>query len=151
MIVVAVHGEDEMEVPAGLVEQTARRVLEDAGRTEAEVSVTFLDDPTIRDLNREYLGHDWATDVLSFDLSGAPGPDPEEPPPLLADLYIGAERARAQALERGLDPAEEVVRLTVHGLLHTLGHDHPDEGREESPFFVLQEQLVRSVLGGGPA
>ena len=148
MLSVEVHREAEFEVEGDVLARAARHVLTRQGRDRGSVSVTLLDDAAIQALNAEYLGHDWATDVLSFDLS-AGGPDVADSgsDPVMADIYLGAERARAQAEEHGVPVEEELVRLVVHGVLHALGHDHPAEDREASPFFRLQEQLVAEVVG----
>ena len=142
------------------MEESVRRavlyVLQDAGVAHAEVSVTFLADDDIQSLNKSYLGHDWPTDVLTFTLDNAPvtgetatdgASTPVPDPVLIGDLYIGAERAREQANERGIPPHEEGVRLAVHGALHLTGKDHPEgPDREESSFFDEQEAWVSRVL-----
>ncbi|RMH15027.1 MAG: rRNA maturation RNase YbeY [Gemmatimonadetes bacterium] len=122
------------------MERAVRHALASAGVTEAEVSLTLLDDAGIRELNRRYLERDRPTDVIAFTLS-APGE------PVLGDVYVGAEQAARQAADAGLPLTEELVRLAVHGTLHVLGHDHP-EGPErlESPMFRLQESLVAELL-----
>jgi probable rRNA maturation factor len=62
---------------------------------------------------------------------------------------VGFEQATRQAGELGVPIDEELVRLAIHGTLHVLGHDHPeDDERERSSMFVLQERLVRDVLRG---
>lgn len=132
------------EVPPGVgtadLERAVVLTLEDAGVAEAEVSLTLLDDQGMRDLNLRYLGKDRPTDVIAFALG--------REPVLLGDIYLGAEQAALQASELGVPLAEELVRLAVHGTLHVLGHDHPEgEGREESPMFALQEDLVRRIRG----
>lgn len=103
--------------------------------------MTLLPDSAIRVLNADYLQHDWPTDVLSFALH-----EPGET--VLGDVYIGIDRARAEAEQRRLTELEEVVRLAVHGTLHVLGHEHPEpaEEREESDFFITQERLVAAVM-----
>jgi probable rRNA maturation factor len=108
-------------------------------RAEGELSVTFLADAPIRELNLRWLGHDWVPDVLSFPLDA----------PLLGDVYVGIEQARRQAAEHGVPVDEELVRLAVHGTLHLLGHDHPDdaEGRAGAEMTRLQEAVVREVFG----
>lgn len=105
----------------------------------AEVSVTLLDDADIERMNRDYLGRDRPTDVIAFSL----GDDAH----VLGDVYIGYDQAARQAKEAGVDLGEELLRLTIHGVLHVLGYDHP-EGPERtgSPMFALQERLVRQVL-----
>ncbi|WP_419949188.1 rRNA maturation RNase YbeY [Candidatus Palauibacter sp.] len=107
------------------------------GGAGAELSITFVSAASIRALNRDYHGLDDVTDVLAFPL----GEDP-----LLGDVYISPEIARDSAREHGLDPEEEILRLVLHGVLHLLGHDHPDgESRYASPMFRLQERLLAEV------
>ena len=112
--------------------------------TEAEISVTLLGDVAMADLHSRHLGVSAPTDVLSFALH-----DEGEPP--LGDVYIGYETAEARAAELGIPITEELVRLAIHGVLHVLGHEHPEEGRYESPMFRRQEDLVRRVLSGEEA
>ena len=133
---------------AGLTEDLVRRavtaVVASAGLDSAMVSITFIGDHEIQALNRSYLGHDWPTDVLSFALDSEHGID------LVGDVYIGADRARAQAEDRGIAVLEEGVRLAVHGALHLVGKDHPEgPEREGSDFFLEQEEWVADLLAGG--
>ena len=69
----------------------------------------------------------------------------------MGDVYVGADQALRQAGEYGVPVAEELVRLTIHGTLHVLGHDHP-EGPERvgSPMFRLQESLVGQLMDSAP-
>jgi probable rRNA maturation factor len=109
------------------------------GRQVGEVSVTLLSDEDIQEINRTYLDRDRPTDVIAFSL----GDDLA----ILGDVYIGAEEAVRQAEELGIAVSEEVVRLTVHGMLHVLGHDHPEgPERTESAMFRRQEELLREIL-----
>lgn len=113
----------------------------DAGEG-AEISVTFLPAEAMRALNRDYHGvadlTDDLTDVLAFGL----GEDP-----LVGDIYISPDAAEASAGELGIDPREEILRLLIHGVLHLLGHDHPEgEARYASPMFELQERLLSCLL-----
>lgn len=119
--------------------RAVRTTLADEGTRHGEVSLTLVGDDRIRALNRDYLGRDRVTDVISFALHG-PGE------PLLADIYIGYPQALRQAAELELSAREELVRLAVHGTLHALGYDHPAEDRSSSAFFRRQEALVRRVL-----
>lgn len=129
----------------GLLEGAVRRVLESEGIAAAEVSVALLDDEAIRRLNREHLGRDRPTDVLAFSLW-------EEGEPVVGDVYLGLEQAVRQAEDEGVPLAQELVRLAVHGTLHVLGWDHPEEAaaRADSPMFRLQERLVRAVVEEEP-
>jgi probable rRNA maturation factor len=102
--------------------------------------VALVDDPSITALNLRFLDAPGPTDVLAFSLG-----DRAE---LIGDIYVGFEQAARQAAELGVSLQEELVRLAVHGTLHVLGYDHPqDEARAESPMFVLQESLVRQAMG----
>lgn len=115
-------------------------VLQGAGLTEGEISLTLLDDDAIRELNRTYLGKDVPTDVISFALH-------EGEEAVLGDVYVGYEQAAIQASEAGISVDEELARLSIHGTLHVLGYDHPDtDARFSSEMFVLQERLVQKLL-----
>jgi probable rRNA maturation factor len=110
---------------------------------DATVSVTFVTDRRIASLNREHLGHAGATDVISFGFAPvATGGD------VVGDVYIapGVARRNARAHASGL--REELLRLVVHGVLHVVGHDHPeDESRYRSRMWKRQERLLRDLAG----
>ena len=115
-------------------------VLRSAELTDGEISLTLLDDDSIRELNLTYLGKNAPTDVISFALH-------EGDEPVLGDVYVGYEQAAIQAAEAAISVEEELARLSIHGTLHVLGYDHPDtEARSSSEMFVLQERLVRKLL-----
>jgi probable rRNA maturation factor len=95
----------------------ATTVLEGEGEGAAKISLAFVDDPTIHQLNRRYLNHDEPTDVLSFPLS-----EPGERC-LAGELVIGAEVAQRQAVERGHEVHAELALYVIHGLLHLCGYD----------------------------
>ena len=121
------------------VADVARRALRAEGVRDALVSVTFVDASTIARLNKRHLGHIGATDVISFQFDRVARSDP-----VIADLYICPSIARRNAAERDAGAREEIARLVIHGVLHALGYDHPDdERRESSPMWRRQEQLVR--------
>ena len=108
-------------------------------RRVADVMVTFLGPTRMRALNREHLGHDRPTDVISFAL-----PTPEGR--LVGDIYICRAVATAQARTLGVPVREELIRLVVHGTLHVLGYDHPaGEARTRSPMWRRQERYVRKL------
>jgi probable rRNA maturation factor len=132
-------------VDAERVEAAVRHVLRAEGIDEAEISVALLDDAAIAAMNQEYLDHEGPTDVITFAMH-----EGEEPP--LGDIYVGVEQAVRQAAEWSVAPAEEVLRLAVHGTLHVLGYEHPDgPERVESEMFIRQEELLRSFLARGGA
>lgn len=96
--------------------QAARQVFAAEGIREAELSVALLDDAAIHKLNRHYLGHDSATDVITFPLSGAGEP-------LSGEIVISVETAARQARQRGLSCEHEAWLYLIHGILHLCGYD----------------------------
>jgi metalloprotein, YbeY/UPF0054 family len=117
----------------------ARSALRSEGVRNALVSITFLDRRGIARLNTKHLGHHGATDVISFGFSRATKNDP-----VIGDIYICPDVGRDNAKARRTAVREEIARLVVHGVLHVLGHDHPDgSGREDSEMWRRQERLVR--------
>lgn len=131
------------EAPVELLERAVRLTLRAEGADEGELSVALLDDPAVRALNRDHLGRDQPTDVLSFALHA-------QGEAVVGDVYLGAEQARRQAEEAGVPEHEELVRLAVHGTLHVLGWDHPEDAAERvaSPMWERQEALVAEALAG---
>src|SRR4051794_23436457 len=99
------------------IRDIVRAVLDGEGVTDAEISLAFVDNPTIHTLNKRYLNHDEPTDVLSFPLSE---PNAKR---LAGELVIGVEVAQAQAQERGHDVQLELALYVIHGLLHLCGYD----------------------------
>lgn len=135
---------DFVEADAGDLERAVYRTLAQEGVTEAEVSLTLLDDAAIRKMNQQYLDRDSVTDVIAFSLY-------EAGESVLGDVYVGYSQALRQAESLGIDPREEMLRLSVHGTLHVLGHDHPEgEDRSASPMFQRQEEIVRLLLDSRP-
>ena len=128
-------------VPRALLERAVRHTLDAEGVWSGEVSLTLLDDAAVRTLNRDHLGHDAPTDVLSFALH-------EDGEPPLGDVYLGVAQARRQAAAAGVTEEEELVRLAVHGTLHVLGWDHPEDpdARFNSRMWLRQEALVAEVM-----
>ena len=106
-----------VEVDRGRMREAARAVLEGEGVHDAQISLAFVDNATIHQLNQRYLGHDEPTDVLSFPLSE------ENSKRLAGELVIGAEVAKEQAASRGHDLQAELALYVIHGLLHLCGHD----------------------------
>jgi probable rRNA maturation factor len=126
------------------VEAAVRHVLREEGVDAAEISVALVSDTEIASLNEDYLQHEGPTDVISFALH-------EQGESPLGDIYVGVEQAVRQAAEFGATPADEVLRLAIHGTLHVLGWEHPEgAGRTESEMFARQEALLKDFVAGTP-
>ena len=120
------------------VAEIVRGVLRAERVRSALISVAFVSRRAIAALNRRHLRHAGATDVISFafDAGGSPHA-------VIGDVYIAPEVARENARLHGRGVREEIARLAIHGTLHVLGHDHPDDdGRTASKMWRRQESLL---------
>lgn len=112
----------EMNSYRKILKDLANRILNDSGRSEAELSILITDDEEICSLNRSYRCVDSPTDVLSF--SQIEGEGPVIVSQLLGDVVISWETAQRQAREMGHSDLFEMKKLLIHGVLHLLGYDH---------------------------
>nr|WP_245523169.1 rRNA maturation RNase YbeY [Thermosediminibacter oceani] len=114
---------------------------------EVEVSVVFVDNDYIRELNRSYRGKDMPTDVLSFSMRETSADEAfdgnEEVERMLGDIVISLEKAREQADAFGHSFEREVGYLVVHGVLHLLGYDHEEE-RDKKIMREKEEEVLRA-------
>ena len=118
--------QDSVAVDRARMRTAALAVLEGEGVTDGEISLAFVDNSTIQQLNQRYLQHDEPTDVLSFPLS-----EPQAKR-LAGELVIGAEVAQTQAAIRGHHVQAELALYVIHGLLHLCGYDDKtDAGAKE--------------------
>nr|WP_234410548.1 rRNA maturation RNase YbeY [Caldalkalibacillus mannanilyticus] len=133
--------EDISRILHSLIETAAKKEeLE-----EGEVSVTFVNDAEIQEINRTYREKDQPTDVLSFPMYEADETEievfDEDEPLLLGDIIISVPRAKKQAEEYSHSFERELGFLLVHGFLHLLGYDHEDE-KAEQEMFARQEEIL---------
>ena len=140
-VLVSAPGRDEMAEP---IQAAVEATVIECGEEVAEISVALLGDVRMREMNRKHLGHDYPTDVISFGLWAAGEP-------VVGDIYIGVEQAGRQADENGITLMEECLRLAVHGSLHVLGWDHPEDSAErlESEMYRLQEAILEGLSARG--
>ena len=130
-----------------LIRRTILETLDYEGmENDAEVSVTFVDDEGIRELNNKFRGMDKPTDVLSFPLLDYEG-ESEEPffdelCHNLGDIVISLERAMAQANEFGHSFEREVAFLTAHSMLHLLGYDHELSEEDDADMRRRQNDIM---------
>ncbi len=133
-----------------LIRQTILETLDYEGmENDVEVSVTFVDDEGIRELNNRFRGLDKPTDVLSFPLLDYEG-ESEEPffdelSANLGDIVISLERAMAQANEFGHSFEREVAFLTAHSMLHLLGYDHELSEEDDADMRKRQSDIMERL------
>lgn len=135
-VAVAVEG-PRIPISRSRVAATARAVLKAERAGQAMLSIAFVSNRTIRALNKRHLRRDRVTDVMAFGFRRT-----GKAHPLIGDIYIAPDVARASATANGVSLREEIVRLIVHGVLHVLGYDHPEAGRTQAPMWRRQERLV---------
>lgn len=138
---------EEIETIENLLQFAA---LEERVPKDSEVSVTFVTNKDIQEINRDYRGKDQPTDVISFALEETGGDEVEiqgaDLPPHLGDIIISIEKAKEQAEEYGHSFMRELGFLSVHGFLHLLGYDHMTKEEEEKMFSRQKEILEKFGL-----
>lgn len=111
----------------------------------SEVSITFVTNERIQEINREYREKDTPTDVISFAMEelgeGEVEPIGADMPRVLGDIIISTAKAKEQAEEYGHSFMRELGFLSVHGFLHLLGYDHMTE-EDEKRMFGLQKEIL---------
>ncbi len=136
--------DEQMKLVENLLEHTARH---EQVKTGSEVSVTFVDNSRIQEINKEYRHKDAATDVISFAMEEMGEGEVEiigsDEPALLGDIIISIDRMEEQAAEYGHTNERELGFLAVHGFLHLLGYDHMNE-EDEKVMFSRQRELLDS-------
>lgn len=124
----------------------AELVLQNEGLDPAfcEISVSFVDDETIRAINRENRGVDSVTDVLSFPQFDDLSEIDQRRPYLLGDVVLCMAQAERQAAEYGHSIDRELVYLFVHSMCHLVGYDHMDE-EEKAEMRVAEEAVMKEL------
>ncbi len=125
------------EKPAGVTAAWVRRIVSSTLKAEKKtmpMSVLITGDRQIRAINKKFLKHDYATDVVSFDTG---------------DIVVSVDFAKKYAKDLGLPFREELARYLVHGTLHLLGYDDKNE-KDHARMHKRQEQILTKVIGRSP-
>lgn len=158
MIDIIIENEQEKEEVTEEVTEAINNVCEavlkeEACDFDAQISITLVDNESIREINKEQRDIDRATDVLSFpmlefDEEGNADGDYEMDGEfvMLGDIVISMERAREQSIEYGHSFLREIAFLTAHSMLHLLGYDHVDDAEGEKIMCEKQEKVL-NLLG----
>lgn len=149
-MILAIDFMDETNEVTEEAQQLVESILQFAARKEniekdTELSVTFVDNDRIREINKEYRHKDSATDVISFALEEMGEDEVEivgaEMPRMLGDIIISIERTKEQSEEYGHSFDRELGFLALHGFLHILGFDHMNE-EDEKVMFTKQKEIL---------
>lgn len=113
----------------------------------AEISVTFVSDKRIKEINCEFRNIDKSTDVLSFPMGekGVYDKNPETDNLILGDVVISLEHAVSQAEEFGHSVDREIVYLAVHSIFHLLGYDHVNNEAEAKVMRAKEETVMKKI------
>jgi rRNA maturation RNase YbeY len=132
-----VFADDNKEVPVteNEVKTAVELVLSKEGIKEAEITNIFVNDTTIRELNNNYLNHDWYTDVIAFSYE-----DKEEI--IEGEIYISTDTAEIQAKENNVTLKNELLRLVIHGILHLCGYEDDTEEKKREMLGTGEKFLV---------
>lgn len=102
---------------------------------KAEFSFVTVNDVMIRSINKKFLKHDYVTDVITF---------PLEKEAFVAEIYINTQQLKRQAIENRVTMKNEMIRLIVHGILHTLGYDDRTVATKKE-MDAVQERYVTEL------
>lgn len=118
-------------MPIALVEKVVSACARELRpKVRVELSLAFVDGPVMRSLNKKWRGHDYVTDVLSFETTN--------------EILLCYPQAVRQAKEMGHSTRDELVFLLVHGILHTFGFDHM-KPRDAQKMFPLQTRILKKL------
>ena len=106
-----------------LTSQWVKQVAQSYGRKVGEVAYVFVDDEEILRVNRQYLQHDYYTDIITFDYC--------EGDTISGDLFISLDTVRSNAAELGVPYGQELRRVIIHGILHLCGINYKGPGERE--------------------
>lgn len=115
----------EVEVPGldpELFVLWLEKVVEDEGKECGDINLIFCSDEALLDMNKQYLDHDYYTDIITFDYS--------EEDEISGDLFISIDRVVDNSREFGYEYINELRRVCVHGVLHLCGYKDKSEGDE---------------------
>ena len=149
--VIITNDQNEIKIPTGvrmLIRRCCNAVLVNENfEGSAEISVRFVDDEIIHELNREYRHVDRSTDVLSFPLgeNGVYDINHDTGAKILGDIVISMQHAVMQANLYGHSLQREIAFLTVHSMLHLLGYDHEAEGLERVRMREKDEAVLTQL------
>jgi probable rRNA maturation factor len=135
---ISLTNETETLVDAEQINLAIRWALADSPYDEAIVSIAVVDDETIHELNRQFLAHDYPTDVLSFTLE-------DDPPRLEGEIIVSVDTARQNAFEAGWSADDELLLYVIHGTLHLAGY--LDKDPEDYAAMRAAEAAVLDRLG----
>lgn len=140
------NSQSKIKIDKRIIRSTVLKILKTLDCADKEVSLFFVDDEKIKQLNKQYLGKDKATNVLSFSL--LEGEYGNINPQILGDVIISVETAQRDALYGKLTVDQEIDFLIIHGILHLLGYNHENTTKKETKKMRQKEKNLFNAIYG---
>jgi probable rRNA maturation factor len=134
----------KIKIDSRKIRGTILKILKILDCADKEISLSFVDDKKIKQLNKQYLGKDKATNVLSFSLQENEYGNVN--PQILGDIVISADTAQKDASQGNLTIAQEIDFLIIHGLLHLLGYNHENTTKKETSKMRKKERELFNLV-----
>ena len=128
-----------------MILEKGKVILNALALSDRELSLSFVDDEEMREINGQYRGKDATTNVLSFAMDDG---DSSFVSPLLGDVIISCDTAAREADDRGVTLDQRYSQLLVHGILHLAGYDHELGEEEEAAMAEKSVELLGLIEPG---
>jgi probable rRNA maturation factor len=140
------NSQNKIKIDKRKIRGTVLKILKIIDCADKEISLSFVDDENIKQLNKQYLGKDKATNVLSFSL--LEGEYGDINPQTLGDIIVSVETAQRDALYSKLTIDQEINFLIIHGILHLLGYNHENTTKKETNKMRQKEKELFNAING---
>lgn len=140
------NNQNKIKIDKRIIRSTVLKLLKTLNCRDKEISLTFVDDEKIKNLNKQYLGKNKPTNVISFPLQE--GEYCAINPNIMGDIVISTETAQRDALRGNLTLHQEIDYLIIHGILHLLGYNHENTTRKNINIMRQKEIYLFKVLYG---
>ena len=137
----SIEGLEYVDVESGLLKSVMQSVLQGEKKEYDSVSVLFVSDSEIKEINKDYLGHDYSTDVISFPLN-------DEPENLEGEIYVSYETTKINSEIYDVPHSSELLRVVIHGILHLAGYDDSTDSQKEEMKMKEDHYLKLAEFGG---
>ncbi len=134
----------EIKIDRRKIRGTVLQILKILNCADKEISISFVDDEHIKKINKQYLGRDRATNVISFSMQE--GECGKINPQILGDIIISIQTARKDAVKGRLRMEQEIDFLLIHGILHLLGYNHENTTKKETDRMRQKEKELFNAI-----
>ena len=140
------NSQNKIKIDQRKIRSTILKILKILDCADKEISLSFVDDENIKQLNKQYLGKDKATNVLSFSLQEGEYGDIN--PQIMGDIIVSVETAQRDAIKENLTVTQELEFLIIHGILHLLGYNHENTTKKETNKMQQEEKDLFTAIYG---